>query len=662
MAVSYSWTLLEGTVYEERLFGFSKGSDGFLYGVGWTKGNFGDDSVSSVNIWDSYLLKIGANGSVEWTKLLGSYSSVKGMSVDASQADSGHIYISGYTMGELDSEVNINSPLGGHDGFTAQYSPQGQLLWSSYFGGGNTDYGNAVITDSTSNVYTSGFINVRNSTNTESTYKNYLEKRSFNGDLLWFDVFGSDSNDHILDAGISGDGESIYVVGETMGEFDGQIVNGEYDSFVSKYDKDGNREWSRIFGGVMSDAAISVGVDANYNVYVAGRTMEAGADGNFKHVPYINAFNSEGDELWTFTLDLKIYEYAGAIEDIIIDDAASVAIFTGYAEDLANYSERVGFIGTINLADGKGVYIEEWSEEFDNAFVQEVVGSIEDGVYVAGFKYGDFNGKSTNGSSDAFVFALSSFGDKGTGRAGAITGNGNFQEGVILRAAGITGDPDGNGAVTGYQWFLNDSAISGATASTYSTTATGGGTYKVAVTYTDGQGFTATVDSPDQVVIKSNSDEIKSSVGKKLSDGQLNLKLNGKNNIKGIGNNLDNQITGNKGNNLLKGRSGDDTLIGRSGKDKLQGGVGDDIIDGGKGKDRLSGGSGADTFMASKGTDTIYGFNIQQGDLLSGFGDTSGLDISDSGKFCIVSGNGYTAKIKNIDADDLIVAMESVFV
>ena len=29
-----------------------------------------------------------------------------------------------------------------------------------------------------------------------------------------------------------------------------------------------------------------------------------------------------------------------------------------------------------------------------------------------------------------------------------------------------------------------------------------------------------------------------------------------------------------------------------------------------------------------KGKDTIHGFNIQQGDLLSGFGDTSELDIS----------------------------------
>ena len=149
---------------------------------------------------------------------------------------------------------------------------------------------------------------------------------------------------------------------------------------------------------------------------------------------------------------------------------------------------------------------------------------------------------------------------------------------------------------------------------------------------------------------------------KKLSDGQFNLKLVGNANIKGIGNNLDNQITGNKGKNLLKGLSGDDVLLGGSGKDNLQGGVGDDIIDGGTGKDKLKGGSGADTYMASNGTDTIIGFNIQQGDLLSGFGDTSGLDISDSGKFCIVFGNGYKAKLKGIDAVDLINAMESIFI
>ena len=65
--------------------------------------------------------------------------------------------------------------------------------------------------------------------------------------------------------------------------------------------------------------------------------------------------------------------------------------------------------------------------------------------------------------------------------------------------------------------------------------------------------------------------------------------------------------------------------------------------------------------MASKGRDTIFRFNIQEGDLLSGFGHTSNINISDKGRFCIVSGNGYTARLKGVDAVDLIAAMESVF-
>ena len=67
MTVNYL-ALLEGTTHEERLW-FSEGSDGYLYAVGWTLGNFGENSVSDVNTWDAYLMKINILGSVEWTKL-----------------------------------------------------------------------------------------------------------------------------------------------------------------------------------------------------------------------------------------------------------------------------------------------------------------------------------------------------------------------------------------------------------------------------------------------------------------------------------------------------------------------------------------------------------------------------------------------------------------
>jgi hypothetical protein len=93
---------------------------------------------------------------------------------------------------------------------------------------------------------------------------------------------------------------------------------------------------------------------------------------------------------------------------------------------------------------------------------------------------------------------------EGPGNAGPITSSTPtvFTEGVTLSAGSISGDPDGNGTITAYQWYLNNGAISGATSASYTTTAIGFGTYKVALTYTDGKGDPATLTSADQVVTK----------------------------------------------------------------------------------------------------------------------------------------------------------------
>ncbi|MFB2894541.1 beta strand repeat-containing protein [Aerosakkonemataceae cyanobacterium BLCC-F50] len=78
----------------------------------------------------------------------------------------------------------------------------------------------------------------------------------------------------------------------------------------------------------------------------------------------------------------------------------------------------------------------------------------------------------------------------------------------------------------------------------------------------------------------------------------------------GIGNNLNNLITGSNRNDLINGLSGSDTLlggngndnlIGDSGNDNLNGGDGDDILNGGAGNDVLIDGGGADRFLFSTG-------------------------------------------------------------
>ena len=95
------------------------------------------------------------------------------------------------------------------------------------------------------------------------------------------------------------------------------------------------------------------------------------------------------------------------------------------------------------------------------------------------------------------------------------------------------------------------------------------------------------------------TDAVVSSLDFKLDDFVENLTLVGSANAGGIGNSLDNAITGNAGANRLDGNEGVDTI---------DGGAGADAIHGGRGSDLLTGGAGADAFYI----DTALGSDVDQ--------------------------------------------------
>ena len=90
-----------------------------------------------------------------------------------------------------------------------------------------------------------------------------------------------------------------------------------------------------------------------------------------------------------------------------------------------------------------------------------------------------------------------------------------------------------------------------------------------------------------------------------LAPGAKNVTYIGNASFSGLGNALDNVITGGNGADRLIGLDGNDALYGGAGNDALDGGTGDDILDGGTGDDNLVGGAGNDIYYVDSDADRV---------------------------------------------------------
>ncbi len=121
------------------------------------------------------------------------------------------------------------------------------------------------------------------------------------------------------------------------------------------------------------------------------------------------------------------------------------------------------------------------------------------------------------------------------------------------------------------------------------------------------------------------------------------LILIGANNIGGVGNSLNNELTGNDGDNSLRGRDGDD------------------MLNGGKRDDILRGGEGADTFVfgAESGMDHIRDFTPSDGDIIDlsalshGVTNGAGIIVSQVGVDTLIDlGGGNSIVVEYTTATD----------
>ncbi len=225
------------------------------------------------------------------------------------QDEAENLYITGRTaslnfpvFNAIDSDWN-----GGYDVFVTKINPSGTTEYSTFIGGGVSsmagtqpdEVGNDITVDADGNVYITG--------NTKS------------------DDFPRVN--------------PLYSYPEDNDTLRGEYLATEGDAFVLKLNSTGQIEYSTYFGGKNGDVATSISLDADGNIYIAGRTS---SENGFPLVNPIDSLNDAGiyDGFVTCisaagdTLLFSTF-FGGSqnerINDIAIDDSGSLVV-TGNTE------------------------------------------------------------------------------------------------------------------------------------------------------------------------------------------------------------------------------------------------------------------------------------------------------------------------------------------
>ena len=308
---SKAWTQLVGSgPVRYNSVALTTGADGAIYMAGYTGGSM--DGQANAGGYDAFITKYYPDGKKAWTRLLGSSSDDFARSLTTG-AD-GAIYVAGYTGGSLDGQANA----GDADAFLTKYNPDGSKAWTRLLGQKLHDSASALTTGADGAIYMTG--HTANSLDGQAHAGGgsdaYLTKYNSDGTKAWTRLLGTSSRDEATALTTGTDG-AIYVAGTTEGSLDGQgnASTGSLDAFITKYYPDGKKAWTRLVGTSSIDSAYGLTIGADGAIFMAGLTrgsMDGQASAG-KEDAFLTKYNPDGSKVWTQLLGSSAYDFALAL-------------------------------------------------------------------------------------------------------------------------------------------------------------------------------------------------------------------------------------------------------------------------------------------------------------------------------------------------------------
>uniref|UniRef100_A0A6C0KLI6 Pesticidal crystal protein Cry22Aa Ig-like domain-containing protein n=1 Tax=viral metagenome TaxID=1070528 RepID=A0A6C0KLI6_9ZZZZ len=256
---------------DDEGIGVATSSDGnHIYITGYVSRSIQNrNNQSHIGMKDIFLTKFNINGDIVWTNILGTSNSEQGLGIATSSDGTSHVYITGYTTGDLDGIVNS----GEKDVFLSKYDTHGSKLWTTLLGSSLNEEGLGIATASDSSIYITGYTKGTLNDNLNAGNKDiFLSKYDTNGNNTWTTLLGSSGSDEGVGIVTSSDSNSIYITGSSTENIEN--VSGNKGAFLIKYDINGNKSWTKILGSSEYDKGVGIAI-TNDIVYIIGTSYNS---------------------------------------------------------------------------------------------------------------------------------------------------------------------------------------------------------------------------------------------------------------------------------------------------------------------------------------------------------------------------------------------------
>ena len=297
-AGNFVWAVSIGGAGSDRGFSLKTDNLGAVYITGRYANTVDFDpgagvfNLTSNGDKDVFVLKLNSVGNFVWAKSVGGTGDDQGFGLSLDNQK--NILVTGFFQNTVDfnpdaGSYNLSSN-GNYDAYVMKLENNGSFLWAVSFGSTLNDNGSSVVSDTSGNVYTTGYFTGTVDFDPGAGISNlitngfmdiFVLKMDGNGNLVWAKSMGGTQTDN--GTGIYADAAgNVFTTGSFQGtaDFDPGIGSfnltsaGAIDIYISKLDNNGNFAWAAGFGqgvGLLSDDySYSIAADNKGNIYTTG--------------------------------------------------------------------------------------------------------------------------------------------------------------------------------------------------------------------------------------------------------------------------------------------------------------------------------------------------------------------------------------------------------